>query len=113
MFELNITCSKDISELKINFTDGTCSTIGKEDERSELNGRTTCDGVTPKNVEQKSDDGSTITTSDVANDRKNLSEYLDFDDVEEMTSFEPLAPPTIEKRERSVNVTEEARSGNY
>lgn len=27
-FELSIKCSKDISELHINFTDGTCSTIG-------------------------------------------------------------------------------------
>lgn len=32
MFKLNIECSKDITELKINFADGTVSTISNDDK---------------------------------------------------------------------------------
>lgn len=49
MFELHITCSKDISKLKIDFTDGSC--ICTEDSKSSCDSKGTKDSFEPK--EQK------------------------------------------------------------
>lgn len=47
MFELHITCSKDISKLKIDFTDGSC--ICTEDTES------SCDSKEPKDSKDSKD----------------------------------------------------------
>lgn len=49
MFELHITCSKDISKLKIDFTDGSC--ICTEDSKSSCDSKVTKDSFEHK--EQK------------------------------------------------------------
>lgn len=46
MFELHITCSKDISKLKIDFTDGSC--ICTEDTESSHDSKDTKDSFEPK-----------------------------------------------------------------
>lgn len=106
MFTLNIECSKDILDLHINFADGTCSNIGNSNERIKDSPNVKTDQ--PKSINGRVDDNDSIKTV-----RKNLAEYLDFDDLDDAESFEPLSPPTIPKRERDVNVTEESRNGKY
>lgn len=110
MFKLNIECSKDITELHLNFTDGTCTTIGNENDNSQR-----ASNVTEiANDGPKHDDGDVTTKSDVKTpaEREPLTQYLEVDDLEETSKQEHITPPVIEKRERSAHVSDESKNLN-
>ncbi len=77
-FELHITCSKDIDELHINFSDGTSSVVSKNDndyqnvkEKKEVReNRETRNGQTYPKTKPKEDKES----------RRPLNTYLDTED---------------------------------
>lgn len=110
MFTLNIQCSKDITKLNIDFADGTSTIIGDKNEElpQELS---TLDTL---NVE---DDGSKqdVRSPNDAVKRQNLQTYGDQlipVDVDENLHVDVLKPPEIEKRDRVINVADEAKDFN-
>ena len=111
MFKLHIECTKDITELNINFSDGTCTTIGEDDGKIAK----TDDGK-PTVVGSEQDDGHYVTTNNSkfpnVNKRQNLNDYLDSGEESEII-FDTTKPPIIKKRERVVSVTEESKNGQF
>jgi len=114
MFTFSIECSKDITNLNINFADGTSSFIGEEkNERNDRVSTTSDDAV--KNDESKSDVRSIndelpkSTTS-----RKNLKDYIDITDDEEVKSFDiGVKPPLITELHRDILVSDEIKNGKF
>lgn len=87
-FELHITCSKDIDELYINFSDGT-STI-----------------VENKRKENKNDIKNKVTSKNVAD--RNV--FLDTDIENENINHEIVKPPEISLEERPVKIANELQN---
>ena len=113
MFKLNIESSKDITELHINFADGTCTTIGNDNEQS----RTT-DTTISNDDGRKSNDGHTdskhISKGNAKNNRKNLIDYGKDDNIDELEQeFQSITLPSTKRTDRKVNITDESKNGNF
>ncbi len=86
MFKLHIECSKDISELHINFTDGTSSVIEKE----------------PKEIKSQKPE-SKKDFKETKEPRKKLDEYLNTSETFE-TSTAVVQKPNIQDVDRPPKV---------
>lgn len=62
MFELHITCSKDISKLKIDFTDGSC--ICTEDSKGSKDSKDSCEPKKSTKVKKVKDTQNTVDSVD-------------------------------------------------
>lgn len=65
MFELHITCSKDISKLKIDFTDGSCictedskDSCGSKEQKESKKSKKTKEIKETQNIEDSEDSGN-------------------------------------------------------
>lgn len=96
MFKLNIECSKDISELHINFTDGTCSTVGtpnipkKQKEFNEI-----------KEIKEKPKKEKSVLKAEEFIDSEDISDWGDYSTP---VVSEKVELPKIEIPERAVKV---------
>jgi len=88
-FELHITCTKDIDEIHINFSDGTSVIKSKEEKNNAV-----CDNS-----------NLTSTISDQKNNSRET--FLDTEADFDTSSKEVVKPPVIERSERPVNVAAE------
>lgn len=120
MFEISIKSSKDISELHINFSDGTSKIIEdnknvnkSQNENTKTNTRRTNDTINQNG--QKFNVRRTNKHNNSKGARKDLLEYandvLDFSEKEIV--FEHLKPPEIKEINREINVSEETKNGVY
>lgn len=94
MFKLSIECTKDISELHINFTDGTSAIVEQPDKPSSKN--------IPKALKKN-------TSERPLNPLKPLSEFDDVSDVPTVQQSK-VKLPDIEARSRPVKVAEELQN---
>lgn len=87
MFKLLIECSKDISNLNINFTDGTSSIIEKPLNRDKL----------PKQDTSKVSEDSEV--SSLKPKRQKLTELSDFLDISDDSSEQVIQSGIVQKPE--------------
>ena len=85
MFELHITCSKDIDDIQINFADGT----------STFNSKTPGNSKPPEKRKKQSVDTTSI-----------LDTSVDYSNI----PTEILTPPVIHDTERPANVADELQN---
>jgi len=91
LFELHITCSKDIDELSINFTDGTVKTVKSSKQTPKQTPKPRAKNTSTKTNKQPSDD------------------FLNTDDCVEITP-EIVALPKINNISRSAKVAPELQN---
>lgn len=105
MFKLNIECTKDISELHINFTDGTSAVVeGPKTDKTEET-KKTAPAVKPKKV--KDSNGETFR-------RDPREDMYDYDDtVTDVISKEVVKLPEIPEKNRAVKVASELHNLDF
>lgn len=99
MFELHITCSRDIEKLNINFTDGTSTVLEKPSAESEHQNIQSSD---------KSNDYNCSKDSNIT-ERKKLQEYLDTDETFDK-EIEVIQKPVIPFVERVAKVSDDLQN---
>ena len=95
MFELHITCSKDIDTLAINFSDGTSVVTESKPKETEK----------PKETKAK----ETKEHREIKEPRKKLDTYLDTED-DYIIQQEVLQKPIIQDVQRPAKVTDELQN---
>jgi len=95
-FSLNIECTKDITELHINFADGT-SVVRTKDEKPKSNKK-----LTPKEPKTK------LTPSETKTNQ--MGEFLDTNADFDGVSQEIIKPPEIHREKKDVKVADELQN---
>ena len=95
MFELHITCSKDISKLKIDFTDGSC--ICTEDSK---------DSFEPKEQKESKKSKKTKETKETQNIEDSEDSVPDWIIPDKPKKVEGQKPPEIPDLDRPPKIDE-------
>lgn len=108
-FELHISCSKDIDELHINFSDGTSSIVGPEDKPKSPK------PSTPKEPNQKKPkvEPSVDTAPEPRRPGSYRDQILDLDAEFGGVSQDIIKPPEIQREDRPVKVADELQNFDF
>ncbi len=98
MFELHITCTKDIDHLAINFSDGT-SVVTESKQKSEQEKSKDASKEKPKEHQEKK----------LKEPRKKLDTYLDTEE-DYAVYDEIIEKPIIQEVQRPVNISDELQN---
>ena len=98
MFELHITCSKDISKLKIDFTDGSC--ICTEDSKD------TKDSFEPKEQKESKKSKKTKEIKETQNTEDSENSVPDWIIPDKPKKVEGQKPPEIPDLDRPPKIDE-------
>lgn len=99
MFKLSIECSKDISELRINFSDGTSAVVENSPEQTNQTKKSTIPNALKKN------------TSKVSRDNKPFTPIIPIDMSESQNiNQEMVKLPDIQPISRPVKVADELQN---
>ena len=113
-FELHISCSKDIDELHINFSDGTSSIVGPDDKPKPPTPST----PKPKKPKAEKPKAEKPTESEPVQQAErrpgsHRSEILDIDAEFGGVSQDVIRPPEIQMEERPVKVADELQNFDF
>lgn len=104
MFELHITCSKDISKLKIDFTDGSC--ICTEDTKGSKDPKDSCEPKKSTKVKKAKDTQNTVDSVDTEGPEDSEGPVPDWIIPDRPKKVEGQKPPEIPDLDRPPKIDE-------
>lgn len=104
MFELHITCSKDISKLKIDFTDGSC--ICTDDSKSPCDPKEPKDSFEPKEQKEPKKSKKTKEIKETQNIEDSENSVPDWIIPDRPKKVEGQKPPEIPDLDRPPKIDE-------